>query len=126
MGGIGIEPSVSTVEKFSPSFAGNGLRDRDCHHSDGEFFLASGQESVVKSSVFFEATEEIKAFTGGVEEGNLMRVSSQVERFILANGSEYTKRRVTQVANDQISLSDNVQDERRGALVVTPVRSELI
>lgn len=124
MGWIGIEPSVSTVEKFSPSLAGNRLRDRDGHYPHGESFLASGKERLVKSSVFFQATEEIKAFAGGVEEGNLMRISTQVESFLLTNGSEDTKGRVAQVANHQISLPDDIQDGRRGALVVAPVRSE--
>jgi hypothetical protein len=125
MGRIGIEPSVSIVEEFSPSFAGDMLRDRNGHYPDGESFLAAGKEHLVKSSVFFQAPEEIKAFAAGVEEGYRMRISTQVERFLLTNGSEDTKGRVTQVANHQISLSDNIQDRRRGALVVAPIRSEL-
>jgi hypothetical protein len=79
-GWIGIEPSVSTVEKFSPSLAGNRLRDRNGYHPDGESFLASGKERLVKSSVFFQATQEIKAFAGGVEEGYFVGIATQVKR----------------------------------------------
>jgi len=125
MGRIGVEPSVLTVEKFSPSLAGNRLRDRNGYHPDEESFLASGKERLVKRSVFLQAAEEIQAFAGRVEKSHFMRIATQVERFLLTNGSEDTKGRVAQVANHQISLSDNIQDERRGALVVAPVRSEL-
>jgi len=122
---IGIKPSVLTLEKFSPSFACNMFGDRNGHYPKGESFLASGKECLVKSSVFFQATQEIKAFPGGVEEGNLMRIATQVERFVLTDGSEDTKARVAQVTNHQISLADNIQNGRRGRLVVACVSSEL-
>jgi len=125
MSWIGIEPSVSIVEKFSPSFPGDMLRDRNGHHPDGESFLAAGKECTVKSSVFSQATEEIEAFSGVMEEGYLMRVTTQVERLLLTNGSEDTKGRVAQVTNHQIPLLDKIQDGRRGALVVASVGSEL-
>jgi hypothetical protein len=125
MGWIRIEPSVSIVEKFSPSFAGNMLRDRNGHYPDGESFLAAGKEFFVESSVFFQASQEIKALAAGVEEGYRMRISTQVESFPRINASEDPKGRVTHVSDHQISLQDNVQDGRRGALVVAAVRSEL-
>jgi len=125
MGRIGIEPSVSTVDKFSPSFTGNMLWHRNGHYPDGESFLGTGKEFLVKSSVLFQAAEQIKAFAGGVEEGYFMGVATQVESFFLTNGSENSKGRVAQVADHQVSFLDNIQDGRRGALVVTPVSSEL-
>jgi len=124
MGWIGIEPFVSTVEQFSPSLAGNRLRDRNGHYPHGESFLAAGKEPFVKGSVFFQAPEQIKAFAVGVEQSYLMGIATQVESFVLTNGPEDTKGRVAQVADHQISLLDNIQDGRRGALVVAPVRSE--
>lgn len=125
MGWIGIEPPVSTVEKLSPSFAGNRLRHRIGHYPDGEFFIAAGKELLVKSSVLFQAPEQIEAFACGVKESCCMGIATQVKSFFLTNGSEDTKGRVAQVADHQISLLDNVQDGARGALVVAPVSSEL-
>jgi len=125
MGWIGIEPSVSIVQKFSPSLPGDMLRDRNGHYPDGEFFLTAGKECIIKSSVFSQATEEIEAFSGVMEEGYLMRVATQVERFVLANGPEDTKGRVAQVTNHQISGLDKMQDGRRGTLVVASVGSKL-
>ncbi|MDQ1238044.1 MAG: hypothetical protein QG577_228 [Thermodesulfobacteriota bacterium] len=125
MGWIGIEPSVSIVEKFSPSFPGDMLRDRNGHYPNGESFLAAGKECIVKGPVSSQTTEEIKAFSGVMEEGYLMRVATQVERFLLTNGSEDTKGRVAQVTNHQIPLLDKMQDGRRGTLVVASVGSKL-
>lgn len=125
MGWIGIEPSVSIVEKFSPSFSGNRLRHRSGHYPDEEFFVAAGKEFLVKSSVFFQAPEQIKAFTGGMEEGYFMRIATQIKSSFLANGSEDAEGRVAQIADHQIRLLDHIQDERRSALVVAPVRSYL-
>ena len=124
MGWIGIEPLVSTVEQSSPSLAGNRLRDPNGHYPHGESFLAAGKEPFVKGSVFFQVPEQIEAFAGGVEESYLMGIATQVESFLLINGPEDTKGRVAQVADHQISLLDNIQDGRRGALVVAPVSSE--
>ncbi len=125
VGWIGVESSVSTVEKFSPSFAGNMLRHRNGHYPDGESFFGAGKEHLVKNPVFFQNPEQIKAFAVRMEEGHLMRVSTQVESFLLTDGSEDTKGRVTQVADHQISLQDNIQNGRRSALVVAPERSDL-
>ncbi len=125
MGWIGIEPFVSTVEQSSPSLGGNRLRDRNGHYPHGESFLAAGKEPFVKGSVFFQVPEQIEAFAGGVEESYFMGIATQVESFLLINGPEDTKGRVAQVADHQISLLDNIQDGRRGALVVAPVSSEL-
>lgn len=125
MGWIGIEPPVSTVEKFSPSFAGNMLRHRNGHYPDGESFLAAGTERLVKSSVLFQDSEQIKASAGGVEESYRMGIATQVESFLRTNGSEDTKGRVAQVADHQISLVDNIQNGRRGTLVIAPERGEL-
>jgi len=124
-GWIGIEPFVSTVEKFSPSFPGNMLRDRNGHYPDGESCLASGKELLVKHTMFFQVPEQIKAFAGGVEEGYFVGIATQVESFFLTNGSEDTKGRVAQVSDHQISFSDTIQDGRRGALIVASVSSEL-
>lgn len=125
MGWIRIEPFVSTVEQFSPSFAGNRLGDGNCHYPHGESFLGAGMEGLVKSSMSSQALEQIKAFAGGVEESYLMGVATQVESSFLTNVPEDTKGRVAQVADDQISLLDNAQYGRRGALVVAPGGSEL-
>jgi hypothetical protein len=124
-GFIGIEPFVSTVEKFSPSFGGNMLRDRNGHYPDGESCFTSGKEFLVKNTVFFQASEHIKAFAGVVEEGYFVGIATQVESFFLTDGSEDTKGRVAQVSDHQISISDNIQDGRRGALIVASMRGEL-
>ena len=125
MSWIGIEPFISTVEQFSPSFPGNMVRDRNGHYPDGESCLDSGKELLVKNTVFFQAAEQIKAFAGGVEEGYFVGIATHVESFFLTNGSEDTKDRVAQVADHQISFSDDIQDGRRGALIVASVSSEL-
>jgi hypothetical protein len=122
MGWIGLS-RLSLLWRSFPSLAGNRLRDRNGYHPDGS--LSSLRQGVSSSSVFLQAAEEIKAFAGRVEESHFMRIATQVERFVLTNGSEDTKGRVTQVADHQISLSDDIQDGRRGALVVAPVSSEL-
>lgn len=121
-----MEPSVSLLilEKLSPSFGSNMVRHRNSHDTDRKPLLCSGQESLVKRAVSLQMSKQIKTFAIRCIEGNFMPIASEIESALRANRPEDLQREVAQVTKDQISLLQNLQDERGGTLIITAIKCE--